>query len=101
MVLWVLILRNNKPIAAVPSRKGKTRSQIRKAMAGKLKKAFKFRIVTKAQLDKVLAKRGTSMMKKRTLRRKTRTTRRKRPAKRRRVKKKRRKKVARRRRKKK
>lgn len=67
-MLWVLILskRSGKPIAAVPSRKGKSRKQITNSMRGKLKKTFKFTVVTKSELNKLLINRGKSIINKRS-----------------------------------
>ena len=67
-MLWVLILskRSGKPIAAVPSRKGKSRKQIINSMRGKLKKTFKFTVVTKSELNKLLINRGKSIINKRS-----------------------------------
>jgi len=86
MALWVLILtKAGKPIAAIPTRKGKTKKQILKAMANKLKKRFKFKVVTKSVLDKFLVNKGSNMTKKKTRRTTRRKVRRRKPVKRRRV----------------
>ena len=78
MAYWVLIQSrtSNRPIAAIPTKKGKTKGQIMSSMRGKLKKAYKFRILTKTDLDSILIKRGKTNIKKRMTRTRSRTKRR-------------------------
>ena len=85
MTYWVLIQSriSNRPIAAVPTKKGKSKSQIMSSMRGKLKKAYKFRILTKTALDSILIKRGKTNIKKRMTRTRRKVSKRKKPVKRR------------------